>query len=252
MQEIEDAVRGLCDAARSLGVRGLPGTPLPYVSGNVSLYNESRSGKSIPPTPIVACLGVLLDFAAARGQGLQRPGDLLFHVGAASEALGASLYAEATEQLRIRETDVLPELDLEREREQDFAVLDAYDARIVQACRAIGKGGILLALLRMACTRSGTLERGARCILPPSTQQPIAALFAEAPGFVCEIRPEDAAHFEAVCAARQVHVRRLGEVIPAAELQIHAHERSWDLPLAELAAIWMHALDRVLSEEETA
>jgi hypothetical protein len=104
----------------------------------------------------------------------------------------------------------------------------------------------------MACTRSGTLERGARCILPPSTQQPIAALFAEAPGFVCEIRPEDAAHFEAVCAARQVHVRRLGEVIPAAELQIHAHERSWDLPLAELAAIWMHALDRVLSEEETA
>nr|MDQ6943187.1 AIR synthase related protein [Candidatus Eremiobacteraeota bacterium] len=49
------AVDGLGDAARALGV--------PFVSGNVSLYNCSSSGNQVAPSSIVGCIGSLDDVA---------------------------------------------------------------------------------------------------------------------------------------------------------------------------------------------
>ena len=50
--QLEWCIRGIARACRVLGV--------PVVSGNVSLYNESR-GQAIYPTPIVGGLGLLED-----------------------------------------------------------------------------------------------------------------------------------------------------------------------------------------------
>ena len=50
--QLTEAVHGLADACRELGV--------PIVSGNVSLYNET-AGRSIPPTPTVGMVGLLED-----------------------------------------------------------------------------------------------------------------------------------------------------------------------------------------------
>jgi phosphoribosylformylglycinamidine synthase len=61
--EFVRSVRGLGDAARALGPDGV--TPVPIVSGNVSFYNESSTGRSIEPSPIVAALGVLDDYSFA-------------------------------------------------------------------------------------------------------------------------------------------------------------------------------------------
>src|SRR5262245_27381185 len=52
MWQFAEAVRGLADACRQLGV--------PVVSGNVSLYNETE-GRGIFPTPTVAVVGLLPD-----------------------------------------------------------------------------------------------------------------------------------------------------------------------------------------------
>lgn len=59
--QLVDAVDGLAFAAHEAG--------LPFVSGNVSLYNADRSGNAIPPSPIVACIGVLDDIADAHCRG---------------------------------------------------------------------------------------------------------------------------------------------------------------------------------------
>jgi phosphoribosylformylglycinamidine synthase len=53
------AVDGLAAAATELG--------LPFVSGNVSLYNAGADGSAIPPSPIVACVGVIDDIADVIG-----------------------------------------------------------------------------------------------------------------------------------------------------------------------------------------
>jgi phosphoribosylformylglycinamidine synthase subunit PurL len=50
--ELEQAIEGIAQAAEALGI--------PVVSGNVSLYNDT-DGRSIPPTPVVGCVGVVAD-----------------------------------------------------------------------------------------------------------------------------------------------------------------------------------------------
>ncbi len=50
--ELEQAIDGIARAADELGI--------PVVSGNVSLYNET-GGRSIPPTPVVGCVGLVRD-----------------------------------------------------------------------------------------------------------------------------------------------------------------------------------------------
>src|SRR5205085_10405661 len=60
MGDLEATLEGLAVAAESLGRLAAPGAHLPFVSGNVSLHNQS-GGRSIPPSPIVMCAGVVRD-----------------------------------------------------------------------------------------------------------------------------------------------------------------------------------------------
>ena len=50
--ELGEAIEGIAQACEALGI--------PVVSGNVSLYNDT-DGRSIPPTPVVGCVGLLDD-----------------------------------------------------------------------------------------------------------------------------------------------------------------------------------------------
>jgi phosphoribosylformylglycinamidine synthase len=72
--ELEQAIAGLAAAARALGI--------PVVSGNVSLYNDT-DGRSIPPTPVVGCVGLVPDvrFVPDRWQ----PGDAVLVATAPGE-----------------------------------------------------------------------------------------------------------------------------------------------------------------------
>jgi phosphoribosylformylglycinamidine synthase len=54
--ELASAIEGISSAAEELG--------LPVVSGNVSLYNDTNR-VSIPPTPVVGCVGLVDDLAAS-------------------------------------------------------------------------------------------------------------------------------------------------------------------------------------------
>jgi phosphoribosylformylglycinamidine synthase subunit PurL len=62
--ELAQAIEGIAQAADALGI--------PVVSGNVSLYNDA-DGASIPPTPVVGCVGLVPD--VRRVPGRWRSGD---------------------------------------------------------------------------------------------------------------------------------------------------------------------------------
>jgi phosphoribosylformylglycinamidine synthase subunit PurL len=64
--ELERTIEGIAQAAAALQV--------PVVSGNVSLYNDS-DGRSIPPTPVVGCVGLVADVRLVPGGW--RPGDVV-------------------------------------------------------------------------------------------------------------------------------------------------------------------------------
>ena len=79
--ELEQAIAGLAAAAEALAI--------PIVSGNVSLYNDT-DGRSIPPTPVVGCIGRVPDVRLV--PGTWQPGDVVL-VATAPGAL--DLAAEA-------------------------------------------------------------------------------------------------------------------------------------------------------------
>ena len=56
--ELAQAIEGIAQAAEALGI--------PVVSGNVSLYNDT-DGRSIPPTPVVGCVGLVADVRLVPG-----------------------------------------------------------------------------------------------------------------------------------------------------------------------------------------
>ena len=92
--QLADGVDGLAEAARALQL-GAPGEPLPFVSGNVSLYNESSSGRAIPPSAIVACIGRVEDVGRVVTMQLTAPGNSLFLLGPRQDTLGGSVLAAA-------------------------------------------------------------------------------------------------------------------------------------------------------------
>jgi phosphoribosylformylglycinamidine synthase II len=72
--ELEQAIEGISQAAEALGV--------PVVSGNVSLYNDT-DGRSIPPTPVVGCVGLVPDVRFL--PGAWRSGDVVLVATAPGE-----------------------------------------------------------------------------------------------------------------------------------------------------------------------
>jgi len=76
--ELAQAVEGIAQAAEALGI--------PVVSGNVSLYNDTN-GVSIPPTPVVGCVGVVEDVRLVPGRW--RSGDAVLLATAPDGSLAA-------------------------------------------------------------------------------------------------------------------------------------------------------------------
>ncbi|HVS85280.1 MAG TPA: AIR synthase-related protein, partial [Gaiellaceae bacterium] len=76
--ELAQAIEGISQAADALGI--------PVVSGNVSLYNDTN-GRSIPPTPVVGCVGLVADVRSVPGRW--RRGDAVLLAEAPEESLAA-------------------------------------------------------------------------------------------------------------------------------------------------------------------
>jgi phosphoribosylformylglycinamidine synthase II len=77
--ELAETIEGMALACEALKI--------PVVSGNVSLYNET-DGRSIHPTPVVGCMGLVADVRAVPGRW--RKGDVVFAVGAPELRLDGS------------------------------------------------------------------------------------------------------------------------------------------------------------------
>ena len=226
MGELVAAIDGLARAAGELAV--------PFVSGNVSLYNTSASGGSIPASPIVACVGTFADVSFALTPRLRAAGSTLFFVGTFSNALGGSVLASVcgSDDARIARPDY------ERERAQ-FALLGVANAAgLVSAAHDVSDGGLLVAVAEMAFATLAGEPFGVAC----DADAPSAwtggrvgdteALFAEAGGFVVETaRPDE---FLALAASHGAPAHAIGRVVAEPVLAFFGHR----MPLAELHDAW--------------
>jgi phosphoribosylformylglycinamidine synthase len=214
MGDFAATLEGLAVAADALG--GLAGGgPLPYVSGNVSLYNQTGS-RAIPPSPIVLCAGVIRDLTTVVHQALRRAGDFLVLVGEPRDSLTGSAYARQV----LDRSGGPPELDLAREaRLQELAVL-AAEGRWVVGAHDVSDGGlgVTLAEMVMACPAEPGL--GVDVDLGVLESEPAVAWFSERPAIVFEVAPERAAGFFQAARERSLLAWPIGTVAPRPQLRV--------------------------------
>ncbi len=244
--EFRQGVRGVADAATNLWLKGHENVPVPVISGNVSLYNESATGSSVAPSAIVACVGVMDDFAKAVTVQLKQPGDAIYLLGERRDELGGSAYYEA---LGLGLGRNVPQIDWAAERARIYAVTDAIDAGLVAACQDISDGGLAVALAEMCMGPFGRGDIGAEIDIAPALNGLRAdrALFSESSGFVVEVVAGREEQFEALMREHGVEPMRLGETEDDAELEIEVGDDELiALSVAAMADVWLNGLVRVL------
>ncbi len=117
---------------------------LPFVSGNVSLYNETAAGQAVPPSAIVACIGAIEDVARVVTPGFKAAGSSLLWVGSRELVVGGSVLADL---LGLEGT--LPQIDYGAEVAAVAIIEDAIARGVVRSCRVVSDGGMLTAIARL-------------------------------------------------------------------------------------------------------
>jgi len=242
--QLSEAVRGLGDACRALG--------LPVTGGNVSLYNESASGR-IQPTPQIGVVGLLDDASHPVGPAFRGAGDVVLLVGDAGPGLAGSEYARIA---GLAPEDGLPALDLDLERRLQAFVLEAAALGLLASAQDVSGGGFAVALAEAAIW--GRL--GAHVRLPVSSS-PAVDLFGESPSrLIVSARASNLDQLIWLAGDHGLPVAQVGTVggdrliveLAGASATGAAEERgsrvadAVDVPLADLERAWDHGLPRAL------
>ena len=150
MAQLVHALEGMGDACRALD--------FPIVSGNVSLYNESKAtggGSAILPTPAIGGVGIIEDYSKMMTMGFKNAGDTLYLVGPEFWAkpdptrshLGKSLWLRV---IHGRDEGRTPPTDLVIERNAGKIIHQLIDEGLVNAVHDLSDGGLAVALAEMA------------------------------------------------------------------------------------------------------
>lgn len=142
MAQIVGCLNGMGDACRALDY--------PIVSGNVSLYNESKAtggGSAILPTPAIGGVGLLADHEKMATVAFKNAGDDIFVLGGKGSHLGQSIWLR---EITGQEAGDAPKVDLKVEAENGASIRDWVADGTVSAVHDISDGGLLVALAEMA------------------------------------------------------------------------------------------------------
>ena len=150
MAQFVHALEGMGDACRALD--------FPIVSGNVSLYNESKAtggGSAILPTPAIGGVGIIDDYDHMMTMGFKNEGDTLYLVGPEFWAkpdptrshLGKSLWLQI---VHGRDEGRTPPTDLVVERNAGKIIHELIEDGLVNAVHDLSDGGLAVGLAEMA------------------------------------------------------------------------------------------------------
>ncbi len=235
-RELADGIEGLAEAARAITVASNEG--LPFVSGNVSLYNHSASGSSISPSAIVACIGRVEDVGQTITMQIVEAGQNLYLLGERRPELAGSVLADI---VGLSEAGPLPQIDYGETNATIELLLAAIRTGQVVAAHDISDGGLLACVAEMCLGGEGTGRVGAALAAPEHWAPgvaPSSALFGEAGGFVVAVREGEIGRFEEAAHNRNVAVRHIG-VTGGSSLKV---EEACDIELGRLAAAWTRTL----------
>jgi len=227
--QLKECIAGMARACRELKI--------PVISGNVSLYNETR-GEAVYPTPVVGMVGLVDDVAKHCTSGFKNEGDLVFLLGdenIVDSSIGSSEYLELVHKI----VKGNPHIDLEMERRLQRCCLEAIKRGLINSAHDCAEGGLVVALAESCLFNSlgfvssewdieGRLD---------------AALFGEAQSrIVVSITPKLSWKLQKLADRYRIAATRLG-VVSGKRFILKGY---MDLSLKELDAAWQGGLAKLL------
>ena len=236
MWQIAESVRGLSEAARAFNV--------PIVSGNVSLYNETK-GKGILPTPMLAVVGLIEDASKCIGAHFVNDGDRVLVLGKTRAVdLGGSEYRAQNGGISGMRGP-LPLLDYDLEAKTANVIRELIDRRLLQSCHDLSQGGLAVALAESCFdvySAKGVvveLEKGE----DQFKGQFEGLLFSETGArYVVSCAPDKEGEIRSICKKAGITISLSGKVGgDVVEIKEVA-----SLPLSASYEEWKHGLDSLL------
>ena len=170
MGQFVGCIEGMAEACRALD--------FPVVSGNVSLYNETKnedgSSLAILPTPAIGGVGLLDDWEKSTTIAFKAEGETLLLLGHSTGHVGQSLWLDVCHD---RRDGPPPGVDLAVERRLGELIRKLTAQGLATAMHDVSDGGALVAIAEMALAGGIGVE-----VTLPNVPNPAAILFGEDQG----------------------------------------------------------------------
>ena len=158
MGQFVGCVEGMAEACRELD--------FPVVSGNVSLYNETKNEDgsvfAILPTPAIGGVGLLDEWEKSATIALKADGEFIMLLGGPPLSGGAGHLDQSLwlREIAGRSAGPPPAVDLKLERQTGEFVRRLIQSRAVTAVHDVSDGGVLITVAEMALAGERRLNRG--------------------------------------------------------------------------------------------
>ncbi len=195
MHEIKEAIKGIKKACEKLDY--------PVVSGNVSLYNETKSD-SIYPTPVIGGVGLIEKLKYIKGFKMKSNAEI-FLVGKTKGHLDLSVF----NQFLGEKFGNPPELNLNNEYKNGIFIQKAIRKGLgIIGCHDISDGGICLALAEMCISNN----MGVKIKIPEKfLKKPQAWLFGEDQSrYILTV--EKKSNIEIFAKEHKMDISKIGEI----------------------------------------
>jgi len=231
MGEFYEACRGIGDMARLLS--------LPFISGNVSFYNESIK-TAVPPTPLILGLGIATDIRKCITSDFKEEGNLIYLVGKQTEnEMGGSEYFNVSGI----DGGKIPRTDTEILKNCMNGILSSIEKTYILSCHDISEGGIGVCFAEMAIGGNigGEIDLSKICI----DLRTDFKLFSESnTRWLTEVKQEKYREFESLLNKHHSSFKKIGmtkgnniivnDKIRVINLSIEDIRYSWKSPIWSL------------------
>ncbi|MEC9237073.1 MAG: phosphoribosylformylglycinamidine synthase subunit PurL [Chloroflexota bacterium] len=225
--QLEQCIQGIAEACRVLEV--------PVVSGNVSLYNESR-GQAIFPTPVVGGLGLLEDSSKATRSAFAAEGLVVGLLGAGtSEVESHDLAGSEYLQWVHGRVEGSPRIDIDLEKRVHQVCRSAIEQGLLASAHDCSEGGLAVALAE--CSIQGEVGFVGDFSIADRWD---VILFGEQQSRIIVSLPKE--HWDALSRLAS------GFAVPIVRLGYTGGDRfqlndQMDLPVSQIADVWNNGLE---------
>ncbi len=225
--QLEQCIQGIAEACRVLEV--------PVVSGNVSLYNESR-GQAIFPTPVVGGLGLLEDSSKATRSAFAAEGLVVGLLGAGtSEVESHDLAGSEYLQWVHGRVEGSPRIDIDLEKRVHQVCRSAIEQGLLASAHDCSEGGLAVALAE--CSIQGDVGFVGDFSIADRWD---VILFGEQQSRIIVSLPKE--HWDALSRLAS------GSAVPIVRLGYTGGDRfqlndQMDLPVSQIADVWNNGLE---------